>query len=229
MRTHACLTTAGVRCVLLAAMNELHALGYKIYSVTTDGFITNAPEDVLNGLPLFGFSDCFRSARKALVGSDEMWSEKHQQTDLLNFITRGNVSLSPNGVCAHNSFVTGFIKDSYEDRLALMTVVLGRTDRCNCVNKTWTKFRKLADRKARADFGVTERGRDLSMDFDLKRKPVKSSMETVFPIVEGERFEIVNFDTEPYETVSEYQQYKNASKKCLRTEKDWSLFFAKVE
>lgn len=229
--THACLTTAGVRCVLLAAMNELHSLGYKTYSVTTDGFISNAPEDVLNSLNLFGFSAYFRSARQALVGSDEMWAEKHHQTDLLNFTTRGNVSLSEHGVCAHNSFVTGFDKDSYEDRLALMTVVLGRTGRCHCFNKTWTKFRKLAARQARADFAVTERGRALSMDFDLKRKPVKSSMETVFPVVEGEQFEIVNFDTEPYETVSEYQQYKTASKscRCLRTDKDWALFFAKAE
>ena len=229
--THACLTTAGVRCVLLAAMNELDSLGYKTFSVTTDGFITNAPEYVLNNLNLFGFSHLFRSARKALVGSTEMWSEKHHQTDLLNFTTRGNVSLSEHGVCAHNSFVTGFDKDSYEDRLALMTVVLGRDGRCHCFNKTWTKFRRLASRQARADFAVTERGRALSMDFDLKRKPLKSSMQTVFPVVEGVQFEIANFDTVPYETVSEYHQYKTASKscRCLRTEKDWLIFFAKAE
>ena len=69
------------------------------------------------------------------------------------------------------------------------------------------------------------------MDFDLKRKPVKSSMETVFPVVEGVQFEIVNFNTAPYDTVSEYLRFKNASKscRCLRTEKDWSLFFAKAE
>lgn len=229
--THACLTTAGVRCVLLAAMNELDSLGYKTYSVTTDGFISNAPEDVLNSLGLFGFSDYFRSARQALVGSTEMWAEKHHQNDLLNFTTRGNVSLSEHGVCAHNSFVTGFDKDSYEDRLALMTVVLGRDGRCHCFNKTWTKFRRLASRQARADFAVTERGRALSMDFDLKRKPLKSSMQTVFPVVEGVQFEIANFDTVPYETVSEYHQYKTASKscRCLRTEKDWLIFFAKAE
>lgn len=233
--THACLTTAGVRCVLLAALNELSDLGYKVYSVTTDGFITDAPKIVLDSLNLFGFSRLFRTARQALVGSDEMWSEKHHQTDLLNFTTRGNVSLSSDGVCAHNSFVTGFEKDSYEDRLALMTVVLGRTGRCHCSNKTWTKFRRLAARVNREDFSVTERERALSMDFDLKRKPVKSSFYTVFPVIktadEEQQFEIANFETAPYETVSEYLRYKNAGKSCtvLRTEADWALFFAKVE
>lgn len=229
--THACLTTAGVRCVLLSAMNELSGLGYKIYSVTTDGFITNAPEDVLNSLHLFGFSNIFRSARQELVGNCKMWAEKHHQNDLLNFTTRGNVSLSLEGVCAHNSFVTGFEKDSFEDRLALMTAVLGRTGRVHCYNNTWTKFKALASRDNRVDFSVNTQERALSMDFDLKRKPVKSSMETVYPIVEGVRFEIVNFETEPYDTVAEYEKYKNVSKNCsvLRTQTDWDLFFAKTK
>lgn len=138
--THACLTTAGVRCVLIAAMNQLDSLGYKTYSVTTDGFITDAPEDILNGLDLFGFSKLFRSARQALVGSDEMWSEKHHQTDLLNFTTRGNVSLSPKGVCAHNSFVTGFEKDSYLDSDKLS--VNEKITWINRFNKSGKKFTK---------------------------------------------------------------------------------------
>lgn len=70
--THACLATAGVRCILLAAMNELHSLGYKTYSVTTDSFITDAPKDVLNSLSLFGFADLYRSAWQALVEPDEI-------------------------------------------------------------------------------------------------------------------------------------------------------------
>ena len=53
---HATMTTTGVRCVLLAAMNQLEDLGYKVYSVTTDGFITNAPENVLVNLDLYGFT-----------------------------------------------------------------------------------------------------------------------------------------------------------------------------
>ena len=228
--THACLTTAGVRCCLLAAMNQLHNIGYDVYSVTTDGFISNAPENVVTGLDLYGFAALFQAARVALVNDPTMWAVKHHQNDLLNITTRGNVSLSPDGVCAHNSFVTGFIPDSYEDRLAFMTAVLDRNGRITCHNSTWTKFRQLAARDKRQDFSVRTQDRALSMDFDMKRKPVKSSFSTVYPVIENQQFEIANFDTEPYETVSEYEHYKNAAKSSvvLRTAANWDLFFAKV-
>ena len=38
---HATYTTALVRCMLIACINQLHDMGYHVYSVTTDGFITN--------------------------------------------------------------------------------------------------------------------------------------------------------------------------------------------
>lgn len=229
--THATLTTAGVRCVLLASLNQLSDLGFTVYSVTTDGFISDAPFEVLDSLDLYGFNDIFRSARVSLVGSNEMWSEKHHQTDLLNFTTRGNTSLEDCGVNAHNSFVTGFDKDTYLDRLALMTAVLGRDGKVSCHNKSWAKHRQLASRFDRQDFFVKDQTRDLSMDFDLKRKPVESSFKTVFPVVDNITYEIANFTTEPYSSVSEYELYKKngLSSKVLRTFDDWSLFFAKVK
>lgn len=228
--THACLTTSGVRCVLLAAMNQLADFGYDIYSVTTDGFITNAPENVLTSLDLYGFADLFKSARVALVNDPTMWSCKHHQNDLLNFTTRGNISLSLEGVCAHNSFVTGFAKDSYEDRLALMTAVLGRTDRVHTQNPSWSKFRALSARENRADFSVKTQERALSMDFDLKRKPIESSIMTVQPLIEDVCFEIANFETVPYGTVAEYEAYKSVGNSCkvLRTARDWQNFFGKL-
>ena len=227
---HACVTTSVVRCVLLAAMNQLEYKGHKVFSVTTDGFITDADKSELDSLDLYGFARPFRNVRQELAGTDEMWSEKHQQSDLLNFTTRGNVSLSANGVCAHNSFVTGFEKDSHKDRLALMTTVLSRTGKCATTSKSFATFRNLSDRKARIDFSVTDKTRRLSMDFDLKRKPVQSSMRTLKPIVEGFEYEIANFDTEPYNSVGEYVAYKSVGKGCgvLRTEKDWNTFFIKV-
>lgn len=228
--THACLTTAGVRCCLLAAMNQLDSLGYNVYSVTTDGFISNAPETVVENLDLFGFAALFQAARSALVGNPTMWAVKHHQTDLLNITTRGNVSLSPDGVCAHNSFVTGFTPDSYEDRLAFMTAVLDRTGRISCTNNTWTKFRKLAARTGRQDFSVKKQVRALSMDFDMKRKPVQQSFYTVNPVIDGVTFEIANFDTTPYETIAEYEHYKAIARNSavLRTMTDWSLFFGRA-
>ncbi len=245
--THASIITAGVRAVLLAAMNELDSLGYKVYSVTTDGIISNAPPEVVRRLELYGFRVLYEEAREALVGDPTIWQLKHAQECLLNFTTRGNVALNTKenpvtvdgkgyaGVCAHNSFVTGHEPDSAEDRLALAKAVLSRTGRCACVNKSFTGFKDVSSpRKVRKDFSVAEQTRKISMDFDMKRKPVRETMETVFPVVDGCSYEIVIFDSVPYETVDEFLSYKKTARACsqngcLRTMADWEKFFLKLE
>ncbi len=228
--THACLTTAIVRCVLLSALNQLADKGRKLFSVTTDGFITDASEEELNSLDLYGFADAFREARMSLTGSEEIWEIKHRQNDLLNFTTRGNVSLSLEGVCAHSGYVTGFVKDSYDDRVQLMTRVLSREGKLKSVTKTFTTFRRLANIKNPVDFCVEERSSDLSMDFDMKRKPIRDSFYTANTVIDDTTYEIANFNTEPYENVDEFILYKNTAKGCkvLRTSSDWKLFFAKI-
>ncbi|MDO4891552.1 MAG: hypothetical protein Q3963_09305, partial [Coriobacteriaceae bacterium] len=90
-------------------------------------------------------------------------------------------------------------------------------------------------RVGRRDFNVKKggRARNLGMDFDLKRKPIRDSFYTVRPEVEGEAYEMANFDTEPYATVAEYEMFKEAGRwaanaGCLRTQADWDRYFAKV-
>lgn len=174
--THSALITSGVRCVLLAAMNQISMTGYHCYSVTTDGFISDAPEAVLNRLDLYGFGGLFRAARQFLThgADDSMWEMKHWQNDLLNITTRGNVSLSQHGVCAHNSYSTGEVPDSFEDRLLYMSRVMGRKGRLTCKTCRWITYKEMVIYQA--DFSVDEVTRDISMDFDMKRAPVKESI-----------------------------------------------------
>jgi len=233
---HASLTTAGVRCVLLSAMNQVEALGYRCFSVTTDGFISDVPENVLTGLDLFGFKRLFEQSRMALVGDPKMWEVKHHQDDLVNLTTRGNASLSPDGVMAHNSYTTGAKPDSYEDRYMFVTAVLGRDGSLQAVSPSFAKFKDMAKRENRIDFFVSERERYISMDFDLKRKPIESSIYTVNPsLVDKDTgvtsvYEIANFDTEPYENIEEFELWKGIGRgmDVLRTKEHWALFFDKV-
>lgn len=236
---HATMTTAGVRCVLLSAMNQLEDMGYKVYSVTTDGFISNAPEDVLVSLDLYGFTKKFQSARTALVGDPTMWAVKHQQNDLVNLTTRGNASLNVGdpdndilaGVMAHNSYVTGEEPDSYEDRLAFVTAVLDRNGKLKSVSPSFAKFKDIARRENRIDFYVSEQERLLSMDFDLKRRPKRDTLTSVYPVINGNTYEIGTFDTEPYDTIAEYEYYKSVGRNMpvLRTMKDWVMYFDKID
>ena len=261
---HACLATGIVRAVLRATAQQLAERGCTVFSITTDGFITDAPPEVLDSLDLYGFASAFRSARLALTGDPEMWGKKHEQDDLLNGSTRLNISLStgefsPNvcqpdapdemlaGVNAHNSFVTGERKNSYEDRLAMQLTYLTRNGRVTCTNKHFTGFRQLSSRRNRVDFAVTNPTRDISFDFDCKRKPVRESFRTERPVIDGipERFrerhpelvaddyEMARFETIPYHDVEEYRRFKKAARwcaesGCLRTEADWRRFWARL-
>lgn len=227
----AMMITSIVQCELIAAQNQMHGLGYVSCSVTTDGFISDCPEARLKTLDLYGFRPFMEQARLFLTGGTdrELWEAKHHQNDLVNFCTRGNVSLLPHGVCAHNSAKSGYPSDSYEDRLWLMTQVLSRTGTVDCTDGEWTSFKDIVQKGA--DFSVKSVTRHLHMDFDLKRKPDRTTFKTDYPVVEGVKYEIAHFDTIPYDTVEEFRLYRKKKKlvDCLRTQAEWDMFFLKVD
>lgn len=224
----AMMITSLVQCELLAAQNQMNELGYVSCSVTTDGFISNCPEEQLKSLDLYGFRRFMEQSRLFLTGDPELWEAKHHQNDLVNFTTRGNVSLLTHGVCAHNSTKSGYESDSYEDRLWLMTQVLGRTGTVDYTEDEWTTFKELAQGQP---FTTTPVTRHIRMDFDMKRKPDRNSFTTDRPVVDGVEYEIAHFDTIPYEDVEEFRLYrqKKALTPCLRTEADWNDFWIKID
>ena len=206
---HACLITAGVRAILRAAMNQLSDLGQKCYSVTTDGFISNAPYEVVENLDLYGFKDIFGEARKRLTGSSKIWEEKHTQSSFLNFSTRGNISQDEKGVCAHNGFRASYYYEDENgqaedveiknqrplDRYITMSSIVQRTERVCSKEKHFTGYRNLSyhglKRDEREDFHDEERERNLRMDFDMKRKPLEMSFKQVFLTVRGVSEEVL--------------------------------------
>ena len=226
----AMMITAIVQCELLAAQNQIHDLGFMTCSVTTDGFISNCPFDVLKQIDLYGFRQFMSQARLFLTGDDpELWEIKHHQDDLINFTTRGNVSLLDHGVCAHNSATSGYDSDSYNDRLWLMTQVLSRTGPITCYDEKWAGFKDIVQGKT--DFKITPITRQLHMDFDLKRKPDRDTFTTDYPVVDGTTYEIAHFDTVPYADVAEFRLYRRKKKlcDCLRTIADWDIYFVKID
>ena len=231
----AMMITSIVQVELIAAQNQIQELGYISCSVTTDGFISNCPEDILKQLDLYGLRKFMEASRMFLTdGNPELWEAKHHQDDLVNFTTRGNVSLrcksrdGYDGVCAHNSTKSGYETDSYEDRLWLMTQVLNRTGTVNYTVDEWTSFKELVQGKP---FLVNPETRHIRMDFDMKRKPIRSSFSTDKVIVEGKEYDVAHFDTEPYKNIEEFRLYRNKKKltDVLRTESDWAIFWQKLD
>ena len=229
---HATYTTALVRCMLIACINELHDQGYHVYSVTTDGFITDAPTEVVRGLEAHGFTQIFQNGRYILNQSREdcdanqVWEPKHFNDTFLNITTRGNVAVNDKGVLAHNSYTTGEVKDSRADRDAYIIAVLSREGRLKCSTKVWTEFSEIVERKH--DFHVTETIRQLSMNFDYKRCPiVETAVDTPvhYDSADG-KFSvdtvIAEYDTRPFDDAEEFLNYRNTmqSENCVKVTAD---------
>lgn len=252
----AAMITSIVRAALLAAQNQITELGYTVYSVTTDGLISNIPKDVLKSLDLFGLRDQLSASRAYLTdGADaEIWEIKHRQRDLLNLTTRGNVSLNTGiqpkvlpgnltpesagkfynnpeyalpGVCAHNGTKSGYMSDSYDDRLWLFTESLTRTGPVEFKIAQFTPFRNIVEGE---QFRMDVIHKCVRMDFDMKRKPIQESIVTLHPVINGIQYEIANLTTEPFENKEEFVKYRETTKLtlCLRTQNDWAIFFNKL-
>ena len=185
--------------------------------------------DNLKSLDLYGLSSFVARARQFLTGDPSYWEAKHEQSDLVNFTSRGNVSLSEHGVCAHAGTKSGCTDDSYEDRRWLMTNVISRTGRISYSSKEWPSWRKMSD-KLDDTFVVTEKEQNVRFDFDCKRRPDEATLATDNVQVEGQNHEIAHFRTSPYKDQAEFELYrrKRDSAICLRTEQEWRNYYRKV-
>ncbi len=229
---HATYTTALVRCMLIACINQLHNLGYHVYSVTTDGFITDAPTEVVRSLDAYGFADIFQKGRYILnqtteaCEANQVWEPKHFNDTFLNITTRGNVAVNDKGVLAHNSYTTGEVKDSRADRDAYIIAVLSREGRLKCTTKVWTEFSEIVERKH--DFHVSESIRQLSMNFDYKRCPITETAKDTpvhYDSVDGQYHvdtTIAEFDTRPFNDVEEFLNYRKTmhNEDCVKVKAD---------
>lgn len=240
----AALITDIVRCMLIGTLNQLHNKKIRSYSVTTDGFITEATIDDLNSCDAYGFKPLFEDARRFLTDGDpSIWEVKHEQTDLVNPTTRCNVGYGIDmtkddgtiikdgkGVLAHGGYVSpNCTKDSREDRYQTTKVILNRTGRIECTVKEFKNIKELSLKNM--DFHTEYVTRRIRLDFDMKRKPVRSSFETVNGVLEDIKYEYCNFDTEPFENLTEYHRYRDVNKSfnCIRTKTDWDRFYLKLQ
>ena len=237
---HASTTTSLVRAMLLAAMNQLHEHGYQVYSVTTDGFITDCPLDVLQEMDLYGLTPLVQKARVELTGDPQMWDVKHEQEEFLNGSTRLNISRSVGGdgqmagVMAHGGFkgVEGVLPDSQEDRDWMHDLYITRTGRLTNSYRRFTPFSQLSSATKRKDFVSREITKQMSMDYDMKREPIPESVTPILVESSGgaESFEVARVQTRAWASVAEYRRGKATGRAfpALRTAEDWKLFFLKL-
>lgn len=198
---HATMTTSLVRAVLIATLNELHDLGYATPSCTTDGFITDAPLDVVNELDVFGLAELWRDSREALTGSRQMWEQKHHQSDLLNITTRANFSREPHGVLAHGGYKLpeDIEEDSQEDRDLMWSLMVTREGALPVAMKVFPSVQELTRIENRLDFTPKIVHKQLTIEFDRKRRPVRDGMTAHLLKLDGQVYEVAHVHTVPWE------------------------------
>ena len=211
----AALITGLVRAMVSAALVELGAAGYRVLSVTTDGFITDAPFDFLDSRDLFGFADLFRNARGQIAPSPAIWETKHDAESMVMFKTRGG---SGQGVTSaklpiaragykfspddHAAFASGS-KNEFNEMARLYLTRKGK------VPMTFTKLPSIVDYFRRdADGLAVEVSKTLSLEYDFKRNPVEPTLESIE--IEGVRYDHVSFHTRPWSNMSEFTRARKS-------------------
>lgn len=204
--------TAIVRTILIIAANQIMDLGYKVYSITTDGMISDIPFELLQDLDLYGLRDIYLEHLEYIRGETEMWEIKHEQTEFLNIATRANFAPNEGGVLAKNSFKTDYeglnIKPKSEaERIYLIEKILEMESGEPIYYKD-VRFSTLRDiAMNNADFQAIETYVKNAMSFDYKNKPINYMDKTVF--FNGSEYTCLYHESEPYDDIAEFEVYKS--------------------
>jgi hypothetical protein len=199
-------------------MMQLHERGYRVASVTTDGFLTDAPLEVLTDLDLYGLKQGFEAARRDLVGSDTIWELKHRARSLVMLKTRGGFGIGPIDEHALPSAGAGYkvsgaaVKERVErvgKPAALAELFLNRTGRIGFGFHSLPSPRDYVLHDA--DGVGKEVAKEISWEWDYKREPMPDSecMETV--TIDETQYAHVSYATRPWADIAAFSNARAAT------------------
>lgn len=243
---HAATGTAITRCIMAVASNQLRERGYRVFSTTTDGFISDAPKEAIDGLDLLGLRDRLKETRLFYTDgeTDDIFEVKHVNEALMNLTTRGNVAPNVEGVFARAGLkgypesepdASGVLRPTSRYRALFMARALNRKgEERGKAHFSSNQWESAADMLANdEDFHTFAADRSAGLNFDLKRKPVADTMEDVqvdVPEVspgdgreslDGATTPLATFDTVPYEDPEEFWIWKSWATRPLIEKADF--------
>ena len=237
---YAAFITAFCRGTLSEIMNKLPA-ETTVFSVTTDGFLTNATEQQIQNATGGTLSRYYMSARRRLAQSEMIYEVKHVIRRPLGWRTRGQATLMSGAESDYPGsspservvLAKGGIKlpeklDKPEENTRIVEMFFKRepNHRVPMVLGLGIKDMYL-EGKDFIDKSVTKR---LSMEFDWKRKPVRSK-EVCVTTSSGQQFTHICYTTEPWHTPEQFftirelwDDYQKASFHCIKSQSDYDGF-----
>ena len=204
-----------------------------IFSVTTDGFITDASDEEIakasNGI----ISSHFSKSRIELSGSGDVLSKKHNVRQVLGWKTRGQATIirgdgnekdRKNYVLAKAGIQTSpSIREIYEQNIDIVKLFFTRTGTTERPVDVHTSLRDMIF--YHADLVNKTSIRRLNMEYDFKRRPKSVADKTVN--FEGIEYSHLILNTTAWETIEEFKSFRsmfdnyiknNIKKKRIKTE-----------
>ncbi len=206
----------------------------EVYSATTDGFLTNLPEEHLsmNGPITSRFN-----ALCSYLGDDSMIKLKHKVGQIIGMKTRGQLTaelLEDDGIDESLStllkkpvLAKAGVKppaDCVNENDWMVNLFLTREPGQKISNNSLVSERDMYLKEM--DLIEIKRDKYLNLEFDFKRKPVNPTMVKVRNPITDEVVEHIQFDTVPWQTQNDAQLARATFdgwrlENCLKTMEDW--------
>lgn len=228
---YASYITSVARAILNLTSQEIHEMGYKTYSNTTDGLITDLPEEKLSSLKVYGLKRILQENRALFFNEKQdadIFEVKHRQDTFLNVATRHNIALNSEGVLAHGGIKTEYEKDSMQDRYEMIRAFLEcDSNGYDYKDSSSVSMRQIVMKGKK--FNKEDLIKNHAMRYDFKRKPCNISDVNIE--FQGNVYTVARFDTEPYADIQEFLKYRAAAKtyKLVRTASDFNDLILKTE
>lgn len=207
-----------------------------VFSVTTDGFITDATQEEIDKAASGDLSKTFSQSRYDLTGKHEVLSEKHAIKRVLGWKTRGQATLIEGDPQKGDKTIVlakagiqppPFLREVAEQNEYIVELFFNRTGDQKIIVDTSTSMRDMV--LYHADLVKKAWDRKLNMEYDFKRRP--TSVSDVSLEFNGNNYSHIVFNTSPWETIEEFKSMrqmvddfiKNENHRCLKTKDDYRI------
>ena len=214
-----------------------------VFSVTTDGFITNASDEEIENAKQGPTASRYRAMVSALTGEDDMLKEKHAVRQLLGWRTRGQATLVPGDYKDDDSHIV-IARAGLKPPIWATTVdeqnswvVKTFFDRTPGMEIPVDTHVTLKEQLAHGADLVTKRvSRKTPMEFDFKRKPHAIREVTGFRPGSKRSYTHIVFSSVPWKDADEFRRvrsifddYRKKEGVCLKSIEDFKGFAEFVE
>ena len=204
---YAATATALVRLMLVDVYNKLENSGYNVYSITTDGFITDAKPSVVKTLNTSDISDVFSNISSS-INLSSPWKTKHAQKYLLNITTRTN-----QGIEALDEFTPVSAKISYKGTSEMFIKDYSQRTRKGVLSEQMTLPTLNELSSSKTEYIPFLKKKTIKYNPDFKREIILETLRDCEYTFDGGNYKTFTFKTKPYDSFTDFQNIRNKIEK----------------